>query len=113
MSSGMQVAASRNTALCSIPSGPKMKFVNALWVTTGWPAWPVCVSSTIAVAYLGEAFLSPAKMKSRSRPVGRVDQALPAAHEIVGQFARVLEKCVSFDVDDLEVGSLNAADKRE
>jgi len=69
MSSGMQVAASRNTALCSIPSGPKMKFVNALWVTTGWPEWPVWVRSTVAVAYFGEKFLSPAKVKSMSRPV--------------------------------------------
>ena len=42
--------------------------------------------------------------------LGRVDQALPVAHEIVGQSARVLEKCVGLDVDDLEVGRLNAAD---
>ena len=53
-------------------------------------------------------------MSPPQRPaLGRVDQALPAAHEIVGQFARVLEKCVSFDVNDLEVGRVNAADKRE
>ena len=45
--------------------------------------------------------------------LGRVDQALPVAHEILGQSARVLEKCVSLDVDDLEVGRLNAPDKRE
>ena len=102
-----------------MPSGPKMKLVNALWVTTCWPEWPVWVRSTTAVAYLGEAFLSPSKVKSRSRPVAvspperaaprRVDQALAAADEIVGEFARMLEEGVGLDVDDLELGGVERA----
>jgi hypothetical protein len=123
MASGMQVAASRNTALCSMPSGPKMKLVKALRVTIGWPVRPVWVRSTIAVAYLGEAFLSPSKVKSMSRPVavsppsapplGASTKPLTAAYEIVGQFACVFQERIGLDVNDLELRSLSAAGKRE
>src|SRR5208337_2153616 len=61
--SGAQVAFSRKTALCSIPSAPKTKPVKALWMTSCWRAWLVWVRSTVAVAYFGEKFLSPWKVK--------------------------------------------------
>jgi len=51
MASGMQVAPSRKSALCSTPSAPKMKLANALCVTICWPARPDWTMSTVAAAY--------------------------------------------------------------
>lgn len=45
--------------------------------------------------------------------LGSVDQGLAAAHEILGQLVRALQKRIGFDVGDVALRGLTAADKRE
>ena len=60
---GAHVAFSTSNALCCSPSGPSWKLPNALWMTIGCPVMLPCVISTVAVAYFGDAFLSPEKVE--------------------------------------------------
>ncbi len=116
--SGAQVAFSRKTALCSTPSAPNTKPVNALWMTICWPATPglgevdrrsrvfgreVLVAREDEVEH--DAGRGVAVRRAASR---RVDERR-SADEIVGQLAGALEKNVGLDVDDLEFRSLAAA----
>ena len=48
------------------------------------------------------------RIAAQRAPFGGVDKALAAAYKIVGQFARMLQKRISLDVDDLELGSIGA-----
>ena len=58
----------------------------------------------VLVALEGEVDEEAGRRVAAERaPFGSVDEALAAAHEIVGELARVFQKRIGFDVDDLEL----------
>ena len=69
---------------------------------------------SVLVAFEGEVDeKAGGRVAAQRAPSGSVNEALAAAHEIVGQFARVFQKRIGFDVDDLELRRPGASSQRE